>query len=308
METRAHYVLIGAVVLSAVAAGFLFILWLGQTQREFDEYDIIFTDRVSGLSVGAPVRFNGIQKGEVSTLTIDPDDPSTVIARVRVDKDTPVKTDTKAELELVGFTGLAIIQLVGGSRNAALLKNSSEDDTPKIKADTSGFAAFLEGSGDVLTQANRLLSDENIAGIAGIIAHIETLTGVIAENDEHINAMIGDAATVTANLAEASGKLNAAASSLQTLLEDDAPVAMRDADAVLKETQALVADLRGVVEENRASLRVFTDQGLAQVAPAMAEARRMMRTLDYILREIDRDPQAYLLGDSVPEYDAEEEQ
>jgi phospholipid/cholesterol/gamma-HCH transport system substrate-binding protein len=308
METRAHYVLIGAVVLSAVAAGFLFILWLGQTQREFDEYDIIFTDRVSGLSVGAPVRFNGIQKGEVSTLTIDPDDPSTVIARVRVDKDTPVKTDTKAELELVGFTGLAIIQLVGGSRNAALLKDSSEDDTPKIKADTSGFAAFLEGSGDVLTQANRLLSDENIAGIAGIIAHIETLTGVIAENDEHINAMIGDAAIVTANLAEASGKLNAAATSLQTLLEDDAPVAMRDADAVLKETQALVADLRGVVEENRASLRVFTDQGLAQVAPAMAEARRMMRTLDYILREIDRDPQAYLLGDSVPEYDAEEEQ
>jgi phospholipid/cholesterol/gamma-HCH transport system substrate-binding protein len=308
METRAHYVLIGAVVLSAVAAGFLFILWLGQTQREFDEYDIIFTDRVSGLSVGAPVRFNGIQKGEVSTLTIDPDDPSTVIARVRVDKDTPVKTDTKAELELVGFTGLAIIQLVGGSRNAALLKDSSEDDTPKIKADTSGFAAFLEGSGDVLTQANRLLSDENIAGIAGIIAHIETLTGVIAENDEHINAMIGDAAIVTANLAEASGKLNAAATSLQTLLEDDAPVAMRDADAVLKETQALVADLRGVVEENRASLRVFTDQGLAQVAPAMAEARRMMRTLDYILREIDRDPQAYLLGDSVPEYDAEEAQ
>ncbi len=308
METRAHYVLIGAIVLSVVAAGFLFILWMGQTQREFDEYDIIFTERVSGLSVGAPVRFNGIQKGEVSTLTIDPDDPSTVIARVRVDKDTPVKTDTKAELELVGFTGLAIIQLVGGTRNAALLKDVSEDKTPKIKADTSGFAAFLEGSGDVLTQANRLLSDENIAGIADIIAHIETLTGVIADNEDNINAMMGDAALVTSNLAEASGKLNAAATSLQTLLEDDVPVAMRDADAVLKETQALVTDLRAVVKENRASLRVFTDQGLAQVAPAMAEARRMMRTLDYILREIDRDPQAYLLGDSVPEYGAEEKQ
>ena len=32
-----------------------------------------------------------------------------------------------------------------------------------------------------------------------------------------------------------------------------------------------------------------------------------MQTLDYMLREIDRDPQAYFLGENAPEYGAAEE-
>ncbi|MBL4619716.1 MAG: MCE family protein, partial [Marinicaulis sp.] len=156
--------------------------WLGQTQREFDEYDIIFTERVSGLSVGAQVRFNGIQKGEVDTLTIDPDDPSIVIARIRVGKDTPVRVDTTAELEPVGFTGLLIIQLVGGSANKPLLKDTSEDKVPQIKADESTIGQFLEGSGDVLAKAQHLLSDHNIQSVSSILSNVETLTAAFADN------------------------------------------------------------------------------------------------------------------------------
>ena len=294
METRAHYVLIGAFVLSAVAAAFLFILWMGQSQREFDEYDVIFTERVSGLSVGAAVRFNGIQKGEVDTLSIDPDNPSIVIARVRVDKDTPVKTDTKAELELVGFTGLAIIQFVGGSKDAPLLKDVSEDRIPKIGADTAGFAALLEVSGDVLARANRLLSDDNINNVAAIIENVETMTGAFADNENDIIALLDNARAISADLAAMTAKLEAAGTA-------------EEVEALLMASRTLVDDLRGVVDENRASIRIFADQGLGQVAPALAEARRLMQTLDYMLREIDRDPQAYFLGENAPEYGAAEE-
>ncbi len=305
METRANYVFIGSVVLSFVAIAFLFVIWLGQGQREYDEYDVIFTERVSGLSVGAAVRFNGIQKGEVDTLTIDPDDPSIVIARVRVEKDTPVKTDTQAELELVGFTGLAIIQFVGGSAGAPLLKDVSEDRVPKIEADFSGFGAFLEGSGDMIAQANRLLSDQNIENFNAIMSNVRTITGAFAEREEEIGETIANLKTITADLAQMSHKLDGAATSLQALLDEDAPNTLAEADAFLIESRELVGDLRSVVDENRESIRIFTDQGLAQVAPAIAEARRVMRTLDYMLREIDRDPQAYFLGENAPEYGAE---
>lgn len=307
METRAHYVLIGSFVLSAVAAAFLFILWLGQAQREFDEYDVIFTERVSGLSVGAAVRFNGIQKGEVEDLTIDPENPSIVIARIRVDRDTPVKTNTEAELEPVGFTGLLIIQLVGGTSEAPLLKDASEDRIPRITAKPSQIGLFLEGSGDVVIQAQRLLSQNNIDGISNIIANLESATSAIAENKDEISLLIANANTAAANLASATEKLDAAATGLQRLAEDDAPEVMAEAEALLTESRALIADLRGVVGENRQSIRVFADQGLAQVAPAIAEARRVMRTLDYMLREIDRNPRGYLLGDSQPEYQGGEE-
>ncbi len=306
METHAKFAVIGAIVLSMVAGAFLFILWLGQSQREFDEYDVIFTERVSGLSVGAAVRFNGIQKGEVETLSIDPQDPSIVVARVRVDKDTPVKVDTKAELELVGFTGLAIIQFVGGSADAPLLKDVSEESAPDIQADTSGFAAFLEGSGDVLAQANRLLSDENINGISGIISNVETLTAAFAENDAEISATLQNVNQITTDLAKVTGKLDAAATSLQEFMENDAPATADEIDALLTESRALVAELHAMASENRASVRVFADQGLGQVAPALSEARRLIRTLDAMMREIDRDPNAYFFGERAPEYAGEE--
>lgn len=307
METRAHYVVIGSIVLSVIAATFYFILWLGQSQREFDEYDIIFTERVSGLSVGAAVRFNGIQKGEVGTLSIDPDDPSIVIARVRVEKDTPVKDDTKAELELVGFTGLAIIQFVGGGASSPLLKEVSDDRVPKINADASGFAAVIESSGDVLARANRLLSDDNIDGIAGIISNIETMTGAFADNEAEIVATLKNINTITTDLAEITDKLDGAAGGLQTFLEEDAPTTMEEVDALLLESRALITDLRAITDENRASIRVFADQGLGQIAPTLSEARRLFRTLDAVLREIDRDPNAYFFGERAPEYAGDEE-
>ncbi len=299
METRAHYVLIGAFVLITVALGFLFVLWLGQTKRNYDDYDVIFRERVSGLSVGAAVSFNGIQKGEVRELLIAPDDPSIVVARIRVDEDTPVKTDTKAELELVGFTGLAIIQLVGGSKEEALLKDVTRG-VPRIEADTSGIAQLISGSSDIIAAANRLLSEENTEAFTRILTSVDALTSTLAAQDENMAATF-------ANLAEASTKLGRTADSLDRLLANEAPRTIADARATLAETKALVAEMRGAVSENREAIRVFTDQGLAQIGPAVVEARQMFRTLDQVLREIDRDPRGYLLGESTPRYEGEQQ-
>lgn len=306
METRAHYVLIGAFVLCTVALAFLFVLWLGQTQREFDEYDVIFTERVSGLSEGAAVRFNGIQKGEVVDLRIDPDDPSIVIARVRVEKDTPVKVDTKAELELVGFTGLAVIQFVGGSKDAPLLKEVTKG-VPRIKADTSGFAAFLEGSGDIVEAANRLLSPDNTEAVNRILSNIDTVTGVLAEQDENLALTIENAAIVTADLAAASARLDQLTKDLSKLTSEDARDVLEEARLAIASTRELIEDVDAIVEDSREPVAIFTEQGLAQVGPAVVEARRLMRTFEQILREIDRDPRGYLFGESAPVYEAEAE-
>lgn len=302
METRAHYVLIGAFVLCAVALAFLFILLLGQTKREFDEYDVIFTERVSGLSKGAAVRFNGIQKGEVSSLTIDDKDPSIVVARVRVDRDTPVKTDTRAELELVGFTGIAVIQFVGGSPEAPLLKDV-ERGVPRIKADTSGFAAFLEGSGDIVKAANELLSPANTEAVGRILSNIDRVSGALAEQDENIGRTFENMAAVSSQLADAATNVNKVSKRLDGLLANDASDVLHETKGTMEEMRKLVANLNATVEENREPLAAFTQDGLSQVGPAVTEARRMMHTLDQVLREIDRDPRGYLLGESAPQYE-----
>ncbi len=304
METRAHYVLIGAFVLCAVAMAFLFILWLGES-REYDEYDIVFRERVSGLSNGAPVRFNGIQKGEVQELRISPDDPSVVIARIRVEDDTPVKQDTRAELESVGFTGLAVIQLVGGTKDAPAL-NDVTRGIPMIEADTSGLAAFLEGSGDILAATQRLLSPQNTQAVTDILADVATVTNAFAAQEAEIQKTIQNTATLTENLAGVSEELSNAVEGLEALLEDDAPETLAEARLALAEVRTLAADFRTVLEENRDPIAIFTEQGLSQMASTITEARSAFRSLDRVLREVDRDPRGYILGDSTPRYQGEE--
>ena len=94
METRAHHVLIGLFTLLVVSAALIFALWLGKSDadRQFEVYDIVFQEAVSGLSKGGTVEFNGIKIGDVVSLRLDPEDAHRVIARVRVDSTAPVRS------------------------------------------------------------------------------------------------------------------------------------------------------------------------------------------------------------------------
>ena len=124
METRANHVLIGAFTLAVCLLAVLFALWAAKytTEKSFNEYDVVFSEAVTGLSVGSQVLYNGISVGAVRRLSLDRDDPRKVIARIRLASDTPVKTDTRAKLALTGLTGVAIIQLTGGSPGSPALE------------------------------------------------------------------------------------------------------------------------------------------------------------------------------------------
>ena len=305
METRAHYILIGSFVMFVVALAFWFVLRVTSTQGNFDTYRIIFEERVTGLSNGSIVRYNGIQVGEVESLRLDPDDPSNVIAEVRVAEDTPVTTDTTVELEPVGFTGLAIIQFVGGSKDAPLLKNVSEERVPTLVADTSGISQFLAGTSETIARANLILSDDNIANISKTLNDIQIVTGAVAENRDEISALIKNANTATEELTMTLENLRRASDGLEAMLAEDGPQVIENADQLISDIRTLINETEALVAENRESFRYFTDQGLGQVAPALAEARQLMRSLDYMLREIERDPKAFFLGETAPEYSAE---
>ena len=115
METRANYAMIGAFVIVAALAALGFVLWLGQSQfnQDFDQYDAVFEGPVT-LEEGAAVRYIGIKVGEVTSIGIDRNDASKVRARIRVDSETPVKTDSTAGIEFAGITGVTFIQINAG--------------------------------------------------------------------------------------------------------------------------------------------------------------------------------------------------
>jgi len=230
METKANYVMIGAATVIGVVLIMLFTLWIssGDFRRGFNEYDIVFDDPVRGLTEGGEVRFNGIKVGEVDSLRIDPDNTNRVIARVRVSTDVPVKTDTEAQLEPIGLTGVTLIQLAPGGAEAELLRPSFGGPPPRIRGRGSQIDILVARSEDIALRASEamaavrdLLTDENIARVTRIVQNLETVSnqladrrGVVMQSGEaaqEITLLARDLRRNVAQLDEAIGQVNQAA-------------------------------------------------------------------------------------------------
>jgi len=307
VETRAHYVLIGSFMLGGIILALLFTLWLGSVEREFDEYDVVFDESVSGLQVGAAVQFNGIVVGEVSDLRLAPNDPSRVIARIRLDDGTPVKVNTRAQLDLVGVTGLALIQLVGGTADAPLIKDVSRRRVPIIEGEAAGIAAAIASAGDIFQNVSSILNQDNAATIGRILDDIEALTDVLADNEGEIQQIVENVAVTTAVVRRNAEKLdqtvdgiNSIVASTGTLVEEDIAGTLREIESAAQSANVLVADIQDIVDENRPAIDAFAQQGLGSAVGVIARAGRLVSTAESVLLEIDRDPARFLLGEGRP--------
>ena len=121
MERDAHYAAVGIATIALMAALAVFVIWLARLQfnNDYDVYDIVFYGPVRGLSEGGEVHFNGIRVGEVTDLNLDPEKGDQVIARIRLDEGIPVRTDSRAQLEPLGITGVNYIQITSGTPGIA---------------------------------------------------------------------------------------------------------------------------------------------------------------------------------------------
>ena len=91
------------------------------------------------------MKFHGVDVGTVKTIALDPADPRLVQVDVRLRKEVPVKTDTRATLKLKGITGVVFIELNGGNPGApALLASIREGQIPEIPSEKGTLTAILE--------------------------------------------------------------------------------------------------------------------------------------------------------------------
>jgi phospholipid/cholesterol/gamma-HCH transport system substrate-binding protein len=146
METDKRYFLEGLFIIGLSLAAALFFVWLANTGRRDDViYRIHFAESVSGLALGDPVKYRGVDVGMVKAMMIDPDDPRRVQVDVRLRKEAPVKTDTKASLKLKGITGVVFIELNGGNPNAESLVAATPKGTiPEIPSEKTGLALVID--------------------------------------------------------------------------------------------------------------------------------------------------------------------
>ena len=146
MESDKHYFFEGLFIIVFTLAATLAFVWLAKSGHRDDMlYRVRFNESVSGMSVGDPVKFRGVDVGTVKTMAIDPDDPRRVQVEIKLRKETPVKTDTKAILKLKGITGVVFVELNGGSAKADLLAAATpQGQVPEIPSEKSNLTTFLD--------------------------------------------------------------------------------------------------------------------------------------------------------------------
>ncbi|MEO1190583.1 MAG: MlaD family protein [Pseudomonadota bacterium] len=340
METRAHYLLVGAFVL-VIGAGLLgFIVWLlgAQGEGRTTTYMVRYEGSVTGLREGGSVRLNGVKVGTVSSIQLDLQRLGTVEILLEIGASIPIKTDTVASLELEGLTGGRYILLSGGTSAAPPLERKEGERYPVITARPSSIEELLEGAPDVianvnrlLVNANKLLSNRNIETISAGLEDLRALSQTLADNRDEIDSIISrtntalkafdeTAATIQrlASLLEQDGqrlidkaditlgKVDQLADTLNLAASDFTEDLSRITDQAERGTRSFVrvADqVASLVAENREPISDFTSQGLFEFVNFLSEARELIGNLKTITTDVERDPSRFFFGNSQQGYE-----
>ncbi|MEO7432031.1 MAG: MlaD family protein [Dokdonella sp.] len=308
METRAHHVLIGAFTIGVFLLALAFVLWMSKSSvdHRFNDYDIVFTEAVSGLTTGGLVQYNGIKVGEVRQLSLAPDDPRKVIARVRIDAAAPVKQDTRAKLGLQGVTGLAYIQLSGGAPTSPPLLPTREFPVPQIPSEVSALSKLMASGSDIMLSANdvlirmnKILSDENVRHISDMLEHADQLSGTLAEERGDISTALRQLSEATGQLKKTLSTLDSMATNTNTLIRDDARATLASVRNALDAVDKVAGSTGALVEDNRAAINSFSNQGLRQIGPTVLDLRETLRSLKQLSDKLGASD-SLLLGRDQP--------
>jgi phospholipid/cholesterol/gamma-HCH transport system substrate-binding protein len=274
MISRTEKIRLGVFLIAAgtlVAAAFAVLAGFRLTEKN-DVYTVRFEESVSGLEVGAQVKYNGVRVGQITDIRIDKDDIDRVVAVLELREGTPVKTDTTAVLVAMGITGLKFVELTGGTKSAKLLKPGSG-----IQAGQS-LIGTLEGKATdiavkmelALNKINAVLTDENLRGIKEIIANVAKVSGdlstVVADNKVPVTEIVKNAQVASADLKEGLASAKNSAARLEEVMTEAQPqvhtILTNAADATesFKRVASSLAKVDKILADINVTLDAFNEQ------------------------------------------------
>ncbi|HFD15585.1 MAG TPA: MCE family protein, partial [Rhodospirillales bacterium] len=321
--------LVGAFVLGALLLFLALVLAVGGGRlfARTERYLVRFDESVKGLRRGATVAFRGVPVGTVVEITAEYD---VTTGGLRV----PVVLEIEpGRIRLEGDGGKRLEELVAAGLRARLQLESlltgqlyvaldiypeapppppapptALPEIPALPSPLSRLTRSLdevaatlpvtvERVDRVAARVERLLGDANLARMEALLANGAGAAG-------RMERLLADLPPLVADLRAAAAAANALARDLGSRLERR--------DAQLEKTLATVADtsreigktarqLRLMVEENRASVKDFTDTGLPLLTGLIEDATRMVNELRSLLRDIRQDPARFFFGDRLSE-------
>jgi phospholipid/cholesterol/gamma-HCH transport system substrate-binding protein len=187
MKRQASNLMIGTTTVVVIVVALVSFLGIRKIHSVMQQgpLRIVFAGSASGLHKGGNVTFDGVQIGEIRSLSLD--NPRKIVAMVMVDKSAPIRKDTIVGLEFQGLTGVAAISLLGGAPTAEPVP-LDKDGIPVLSADLSETQSVR----DTLHNVDRILVDNQIE-LKNALLSFETYTASLATRGAAIDSVFAKA-------------------------------------------------------------------------------------------------------------------
>jgi phospholipid/cholesterol/gamma-HCH transport system substrate-binding protein len=277
MERDANYLAVGAFTLLVAAMAVTFVFWYRglSDSREYDRYEIYFSGSVSGLSLGGPVRYLGVDVGRVQRIALKKDRPDTVTVIVDVDRNAPISGATRASLGLQGVTGLLYINLqqAEGASQESLRKG---EHYPVIESQSSNIDALLASLPELVTRANNLLdrasglfSEQNMAAVSKTLDNLRATTDRLPDSTRHVDELLAQLSATAAEIKTTAANVNGMVSDTRPEVVKILARMNQASEDFTRATQRLDA----LVASTSSQVGHFTDQGLFEMERLLRDAR-----------------------------------
>ena len=291
METKVNYVIVGLFALLLSAALIAGVLWLSagkKYSRVVDTYVSYMNESVSGLNLNAPVKYRGVEVGQVRIIKLDKDNPEQVLLELSIERGIPIKQDTIATIRSQGLTGIAFIELSGGSSASPLLEAKRLPPYPVIRTGASlmgrldtALSSLLNNLNKTTENLNALLDEENRKVLKHTLADVSILTRTLASHKTDLDKSVSNASLTMERAAQISAQL-------PQLIEKIG----RTAEAVekmAKDTSLASVSVRKTMDDVGPGTKRFANDGLP-------ELERMMVSLQRVIEQIEQNPGVLLRG------------
>jgi len=299
MYERTNYLAVGVFILLGVIVLLIVGFWVSEVGQTVPttRYTIIFERDVNGLSEGGPVRYMGVDVGQVTSIELSRAEDTAIEVQIEIASSTPIDSGTYASLAYQGITGVAFINLAADPGEHEQLAVTAGHAYPIIRTRDVGIAALLSSGPDLLARVNKILDgaglilgEKNRSSATQILENLEQVTGALAQQRE---AMAIVPVRINESLDRLQDTLELAAE-VTAEAKPDLLAAMQN----LRQTTDNLANATGRVEhwlvENDAAIDSFLAGGVGETAALMTDTRAAMRELEKLGAKLRGDPSAII--------------
>jgi len=206
---------------------------------------------VAGLNEGASVKFQGMNIGTVSTISIDKKDTSVIKIDFCLKPGVPVKEGTVAELGNIGITGLKFLELKGGGSGKRIPINS---EVPSVKSQwdkISGKASVItEKIESILNNVNKLVSDLDHKKIHKSLKNFESISSSVAvlleDNRKSFTSITKSADSILVNADKDMKRFSSILTNVDKITADDGKI-----NKTLTSMNGILSDIKKTVNDTK---------------------------------------------------------